>query len=527
MRSIRKASRSLPVVKRLIFASFVMLLSFIVLEVVLRLSGWVFLGIQELRNQRSLARGTYTILALGESTTGLGGSNSWPSQLEGILNEQVPDIRFSVINKGIPGITTAGILARLDDTLVQYQPNMVITMVGINDAGAPTPYNRGFEQTGIYQQESWRSLRTLRIVRFAHVLWSLVRETFTIKDEDTPQTYVSPGASGVWERIELGQWHIDQEDIEEGEAVLREVIRTHPENVWGYIELANLLRNTGRLSEAKSLYQTALMIEEKVEALVELADVYEKIGEEKSAQETLAHARSIDPKLTVSFGTQYHHPGRYRDQKAQLQEEVEQNPESDGPLILIANFYRNRGRTREAIAVFEQAIEKNPGNEGSVIELARLYRDIGEVETAESLLQKALVLAPSSDIAYRELANLNRSLGRSEEANVFDERADALNPTPLATYRQIRDRVRAKSILFVAVQYPMRSPASLRDILGPDNPVVDNEAVFREAVAHTTYADYFVDSFAGDFGHATPRGNRLLAENIADTVLKTLRISSR
>jgi len=49
---------------------------------------------------------------------------------------------------------------------------------------------------------------------------------------------------------------------------------------------------------------------------------------------------------------------------------------------------------------------------------------------------------------------------------------------------------------------------------------VDNEQVFKEAVKKAGYKEYFKDMFAGDFGHCTQKGNELLAQNIADVILK-------
>ena len=49
---------------------------------------------------------------------------------------------------------------------------------------------------------------------------------------------------------------------------------------------------------------------------------------------------------------------------------------------------------------------------------------------------------------------------------------------------------------------------------------VDNEKIFKEALNVSSYRDYFVDMFGGDFGHCTEPGNRLLAENIGNTILK-------
>ncbi len=67
----------------------------------------------------------------------------------------------------------------------------------------------------------------------------------------------------------------------------------------------------------------------------------------------------------------------------------------------------------------------------------------------------------------------------------------------------------------------MRSLDNLKRIF-PDNDdivFVDNEKIFKKAVRIDGYNKYFEDVFAGDFGHCTRRGNRLLAENIADIIL--------
>ncbi|MFH1622153.1 MAG: hypothetical protein ABIA97_03435, partial [Candidatus Omnitrophota bacterium] len=49
---------------------------------------------------------------------------------------------------------------------------------------------------------------------------------------------------------------------------------------------------------------------------------------------------------------------------------------------------------------------------------------------------------------------------------------------------------------------------------------VSNERVFKEALKQASYKEYFTDMFAGDFGHCTQKGNRLLAENIANVILR-------
>ena len=51
---------------------------------------------------------------------------------------------------------------------------------------------------------------------------------------------------------------------------------------------------------------------------------------------------------------------------------------------------------------------------------------------------------------------------------------------------------------------------------------MDNKEVFKEALKNGSYEDYFEDRFAGDFGHCTGKGNYILAENVAKSILKYL-----
>jgi len=69
------------------------------LELILQASGLIILSVQEHRNRISLKqKATYRIMCLGESTTMSGGTTSYPSQLEEILNQNYAKIKFSVID---------------------------------------------------------------------------------------------------------------------------------------------------------------------------------------------------------------------------------------------------------------------------------------------------------------------------------------------------------------------------------------------------------------------------------------------
>ncbi len=73
------------------------------------------------------------------------------------------------------------------------------------------------------------------------------------------------------------------------------------------------------------------------------------------------------------------------------------------------------------------------------------------------------------------------------------------------------------------MQYPMRNAEPLKKIFpGQEKSIifVDNEKIFKDAFRKEGRREYFVDMFGGDFGHCTPKGNQLLARNIADVILK-------
>jgi len=82
--------------------------------------------------------------------------------------------------------------------------------------------------------------------------------------------------------------------------------------------------------------------------------------------------------------------------------------------------------------------------------------------------------------------------------------------------------VSKKGIRLVIMQYPVRSIEPLKKIFNDKESLVfvDNEKIFKEAVARENFDAYFTDRFRYDFGHCTVKGNRLLAENAANVILK-------
>jgi tetratricopeptide (TPR) repeat protein len=155
----------------------------------------------------------------------------------------------------------------------------------------------------------------------------------------------------------------------------------------------------------------------------------------------------------------------------------------------------------------------------------------GEIQAATDDLEDVVDTAPAGEQQFRlaalgQLAILQWQAGNPHRAEQYQERIEAFlaeseNPVTRENYRKLRRVLRQRGVQLVAVQYPMRRLEPLKRLLGsaPEVVFVDNEQIFERALLGRPHAEIFHDLFAGNFGHMTPLGNRLLAENVADTIL--------
>ena len=156
-----------------------------------------------------------------------------------------------------------------------------------------------------------------------------------------------------------------------------------------------------------------------------------------------------------------------------------------------------------------------------------LYDKQGKYPEAAETLKRAIEYNPNDERMYAAISSVYLEMGQTQLADEYDRKAkraglDYYLPITVNNYRKLKTILDGRGIKLVCVQYPMRSVKPLKKIFEGEQGVVfvDNEALFREAVKRHGHEEYFVDRVGGDFGHCTEKGNRLLAENIANTILK-------
>ena len=228
----------------------------VLLEIGLRMGGFIFLFLQEFRNRISIQqKGIYRIMCIGESTTAC---SDYPHLLQEALNERDMGIRFSVINKGIPAVDTSDIISRLEDNLDQYSPDMIIAMMGINDGNYIMPYE---DIPGKKTKIFINSLRTYKLVKLLqlHIVDKAkeigickIREKKedildrtndsarpdNLKDQDITfkkDIEITPNNYQIY-LLNLGRYYSNRGEYDKAEEILNKAIEINPENEWVYTE---------------------------------------------------------------------------------------------------------------------------------------------------------------------------------------------------------------------------------------------------------------------------------------------------
>lgn len=467
------------------FGLFLFLVCF---EVGLRLASFVFLSVKEHRNEVSLSQqGAFRILCLGESTTALGGSASYPSQLEIVLNQRHPEMKFSVINAGIGGINTKAILTMLEDNLNKYHPDLVLIMMGINDtfikqSYGPHRYSRFQEFLKTFKIYQWLCLLCQRIVSKAQALG-----IYRLNE--------GKGAFDPAEYLRTESSYIGKMDYAQAQKVLEKSLRQKPADPWLAIALSRSLMGQNKFSEAEGVLKKAIESNpENYWVYKELGKIYERKGWNDLVEDALKKAISLKP---LSYGA-------YRQ---------------------LGVCYIRQGRLSEAEQAFKKAAEISPHMYSVFIALGDCYIQEDRFSEAEEAFKIAIDIQPELWRPYAHLASCYAIQGKRQLAAQYYAQANRLklkfyDPETRINYNKIKEIIMAKGIRLVCVQYPMCAIEPLKKLLWSTDGVVfvDNEQIFKEALKKGKYSDYFWDIFGGDFGHCTLKGNRLLAENIADTI---------
>ncbi len=433
--------------QKLLLVIFGILLSLILLEVGLRIAGAVLLSMQEYRNHRlAKEQGVYKIVCIGESTTMSGGENSYPRQLERILNARSKGIKFQVINKGVSGTTTPVIISHLPAILDETKPNMAIVMMGINDGKVYIPIEkiRGWHKILAY-------LRDFRVYKlFKRIILGL-----------------RVNMSAMYKSKTVIGHRNKNENVSTGEKFIVAEFNKYP-------------------LKYRKLYFQGLFL-----------DAANRYAEAEKVWKFFIFSKII-PTLETHF---------YKK---------------------LAKCLYEQGKTDELISILAHV----PYNAWASCSVLDLCNDRKRAPMIVSVINNNIKEAPDNPELYDLMSDCLKRAGENGKAVAYMKKADELrkghiNSITQKNYLKLNDMLRKRHIKPIYMQYPLRSIDTLKAMLrSVDNfnqiIFIDNKGIFEKALSTGTYDEYFTDRFAGDFGHCTPKGNRLIAEHVAEVILKYL-----
>lgn len=532
--------------QKIALITFGLLLCIALIEIGLRISGFIILSLQEYRNQLSIRqKGEYRILCLGESTTALGGENSYPSQLEEILNKRSIGIKFSVVNKGLSGVTTGAVLSQLKYNLDKYKPDMVITMMGINDAPNIVMDRNIFVEKIILFLRSLRISKLMYIARLhiANRFNSLNvnsyaennRYLYEINNFNKQEKYLNKTIEEDPDNLDiyfkLGEYYRNLGKYERAERILKKAMEINPKNEVVYIVLGWYYRAQGKYDKAREIFERALTLNPGNHGLyIALGRLWREQEEHDKAEKMYIEAMKIGPQeLEIYFelAEYYRNTEKYKKAEKVLKKAMEVMPLDTKSYIELGHLYRYQGMRGKAYDILNDGLELSAKDADLYVALGRLHMDRGEYSKAEGMFKNAADISSDACLVYDDLAYCYDKLGRQDLAEKFSKASKKKSvfiyyPITRYNYRKLKFILLERRIKFVCAQYPLRSLKQLEQIFADTKDVlfVDNEKIFKENIKNSSYDEYFTDCFAGDFGHCTPKGNKLLAENIANTILK-------
>ena len=422
------------------------ILSVLLLEAGLQLAAAAMKFSKHAQTKRALrARGEITILCIGESTT----DNQWPRFLNQALIDAGVTKKVRVIDKGVGGTYTNAILKNIPSYIAQYNPDITVAMMGINDGDAYVSQARDTK------------LRTLKLFyMLRHHLQSpaKIHEEQDFQTERYPQTEI-PG--------ELSQ----------------------------KAELALELFSQKKLYEALDLFVD--LLEEYDEHFLYLINRYVFL---------LPHLRF----------------SAYRDKFVEFAEkalELRDHDIASNPILF--TLYALETKNEKLIA---EIIKKEPAwFINNIQEIREAFPDIYEQLFAEVLSTEAQK-SHTLKLGFTAMHHfINGDYARADK--YFNEITNFymknINPATQRNYLALADICKANNITLIAMQYPVRSVKPLKAMLAgrPEIIFVSNEENFKEALRNRAVEEIFTDLFAGDFGHATDLSNKLIAENLAKTLI--------
>lgn len=428
--------------QNLLLILFGLLFALFVVEAGMRAAGFLLTRLQERENLASLrGRDGYTILCLGESTTVQG---NYPRRLEKILNLRAGEEIFSVINTGVPGINTDGLLERLEENLRRYNPDIVVAMMGINDPLGEPPESGWDAVAG--GRPFYSGLRVYRLFRSILENIRTPRERVTAGPAadsvpDSAAERIGRRGEDIPITIEEARRSLEEDNFDRGILIAERLLEARPADPELRLLLAVFYREVGRLEESERLCRE-LLAEAPYPPLDEYSLVLayarmlrdsRRIGEAREQYEKLFLLRPENTAYYREIADFFFRNGLFRE----FGELTGLVPLPVDALAEWAEVVAWQHRYDEGVDLCRRVLELDPEHRRARIRLAFFLNMQGGSPEVPELCRGALGGDTLDAAVYCELSRHHYLRGEIEEAGRYLRKAEGLDPGRLDAYIEL------------------------------------------------------------------------------------------
>ncbi len=236
-----------------------------------------------------------------------------------------------------------------------------------------------------------------------------------------------------------------------------------PEKERPVMHYANAISATGRLQEAKQLYEKVLALNpENATARYNLGIIYKQLGDYDRGVEEWRHVVRMEPghpNVHINIGNYYFSRGELEKAFQEFKAEIRRNPRNPLGYFNLGNYWRRVGELERAEASWIKALSYKQDLEVCRLRLGTLYFEDNRLGKARQQFEAVLRFNPGSAPAMFNLGHVAYKEGRVADAASLYERsanADRNFADPL---------INAGSIYLSELNQPEKGAALLREAL--------------------------------------------------------------
>lgn len=191
-----------------------------------------------------------------------------------------------------------------------------------------------------------------------------------------------------------------------------------------YLEKAEQAFNDEKLIVALDLYNKVYELSngENIEAIINLALIYDSLEKPENAKEYYQKALNIDnneERAYYGLATIYDDDGKYEEAIDLYNKAIYINPNYYAAYFFLANAYDVSGKKSLAIKTYEKLLSLNPMDFWTNLNLGAIYEEQNENNLAYRLFSKALKIEPNNYLALFNMGVICRKFNMIEKAINF------------------------------------------------------------------------------------------------------------